>query len=91
MVIKSTYLLLSDVGQFLFGCFHVWLSLPLTKDLKRLGIMLALKFTTAYISSSLFFFFFSPPNIPGPDKEKEVPSVHVGFGKDGEGRRWAYS
>lgn len=46
--------------------------------------MLALKFTTAYISSSLLLFFFFP-NIPGPDTEKEVPSVHVGLGKMGRG------
>lgn len=85
MVIKSTYVLLSNLGQFLFGCFHVWLSLPLTKNLGRLGITLALKFTTA-IPACISSCFFHSQHTTGLEMEKGVPSMHVGFGKDGEGR-----
>lgn len=82
VVIKSTYILLSDSGQVLFGCFHVCLSLPLTKDLRRLGIMPAWKFSTvipACISSSLFL---SLPPYQDQRLEKEVLGK-MGRGDDG--------
>lgn len=82
VVIKSTYILLSDSGQVLFGCFHVWLSLPLTKDLRRLGIMPALKFSTVipvWSSSSLFV---SLPTYQDQRLEKEVLGK-VGRGEHG--------
>ena len=58
MAIKPAHIVLNHSGQFLFGCFCVWLSLPLIEDLRRLRIVLALKLTTAIpacISSSLGF------------------------------------
>lgn len=82
VVIQSTYTLLSDSGQVLFGCFHVCLSLPLTKDLRRLGIMPAWKFSTvipACISSSLFL---SLPTYQDQRLEKEVLG-RMGRGEDG--------